>query len=98
MCSYHPASRKHTVIYDDGDKEKVSLDEVPHKWLDDDHHAHVIGLQAPDQAETEHRRSLQGSMLAQGEGSLGSAGVGYFPELIPCTCTCMLAQSEKAGG
>ncbi|EFJ47578.1 histone H3 Lys 36 methyltransferase/ASH1 [Volvox carteri f. nagariensis] len=36
IVAYHPTSKKHTVMYEDGGTEKLSLDEVPHRWMDDD--------------------------------------------------------------
>jgi hypothetical protein len=34
VVGFNPATRKHVVVYDDGDKERVCLSEVAHRWLD----------------------------------------------------------------
>ena len=31
IVAYHPTSRKHTIMYEDGGTEKLCLDEVPHR-------------------------------------------------------------------
>lgn len=35
VVGYHAARRTHIILYDDGDKERLCLDEVPHRWLDE---------------------------------------------------------------
>ncbi len=32
VVAYHPTSKKHTIMYEDGGREKLNLDEVPHRW------------------------------------------------------------------
>mmetsp|Transcript_36976 Transcript_36976/g.93364 ORF Transcript_36976/g.93364 Transcript_36976/m.93364 type:complete len:1482 (-) Transcript_36976:452-4897(-) len=32
---YNPRTRKHIILYDDNEEERVNLKEVPHRWLDD---------------------------------------------------------------
>uniref|UniRef100_A0A383VK44 Histone-lysine N-methyltransferase n=1 Tax=Tetradesmus obliquus TaxID=3088 RepID=A0A383VK44_TETOB len=36
VTGYSTSSGKHTIMYDDGDTERVKLDQVPHRWLDGD--------------------------------------------------------------
>jgi len=36
VVGYTATSRRHVIMYDDGDKERLCLDTVPHKWLDDE--------------------------------------------------------------
>lgn len=33
IVAYHPTSKKHTVMYEDGGTEKLSLNEVPHRCV-----------------------------------------------------------------
>eukprot|EP00193_Tetraselmis_chui_P000790 CAMPEP_0177759228 /NCGR_PEP_ID=MMETSP0491_2-20121128/4620_1 /TAXON_ID=63592 /ORGANISM="Tetraselmis chuii, Strain PLY429" /LENGTH=1426 /DNA_ID=CAMNT_0019275043 /DNA_START=230 /DNA_END=4510 /DNA_ORIENTATION=- len=32
---YNPRTKKHVILYDDNEEERVNLKEVPHRWLDD---------------------------------------------------------------
>ncbi|KAF6258157.1 hypothetical protein COO60DRAFT_1152954 [Scenedesmus sp. NREL 46B-D3] len=36
VTGYSTSSGKHTIMYDDGDTERVKLDQVQHRWLDGD--------------------------------------------------------------
>eukprot|EP00798_Chlamydomonas_sp_ICE-L_P007513 gene7513-658_t len=36
VVGYLATSRRHIILWDDGDKERVRLDDVPHRWLDID--------------------------------------------------------------
>eukprot|EP00879_Flechtneria_rotunda_P017339 GHRR01018163.1.p1 GENE.GHRR01018163.1~~GHRR01018163.1.p1 ORF type:complete len:1141 (+),score=450.05 GHRR01018163.1:168-3590(+) len=46
ITGYSASSGKHTIMYDDGDTERVRLDMVPHRWLDGDASPRV-SAQAP---------------------------------------------------
>jgi hypothetical protein len=37
VTGYSITSGKHTIMYDDGDVERVKLTDVPHRWLDAEH-------------------------------------------------------------
>ena len=43
IVGFNPATRKHVVLYDDGDKERVCLEEVAHRWLDQDGAGEIVG-------------------------------------------------------
>jgi hypothetical protein len=32
ITGYNSAQRKHTILYDDNDVERVCLDSIPHRW------------------------------------------------------------------
>ncbi|KAJ9527214.1 hypothetical protein QJQ45_025473 [Haematococcus lacustris] len=35
VVGYSTSSRRHVILYDAGDKERVCLNDIPHRWLDD---------------------------------------------------------------
>lgn len=35
VVGYNPNTRRHVILYDDGDQEKIDLQEVAHKWVED---------------------------------------------------------------
>lgn len=36
VMGYVATTRRHVIMYDDGDQEKLNLDEAAHRWLEDE--------------------------------------------------------------
>lgn len=62
IIAFTAKSARHTVLYDDGELEKVDLDEVPHRWCD---------AGAPKDSQV-------GGAAPRGWGRLTAACVGFF--------------------
>uniref|UniRef100_A0A7S0S5E0 Histone-lysine N-methyltransferase n=1 Tax=Chlamydomonas leiostraca TaxID=1034604 RepID=A0A7S0S5E0_9CHLO len=80
VVGYIAARRTHIIMYDDGDKERLCLDDVPHRWLDEgmgqpgsgafDQLAALQPLLTLQSApEPAPRRRQMGSYVVEDEGS-----------------------------
>lgn len=47
VIGYNHTTRKHIILYDDGEKEKLSLEGVPHRWIEGDASPHATALEPP---------------------------------------------------
>mmetsp|Transcript_21384 Transcript_21384/g.64125 ORF Transcript_21384/g.64125 Transcript_21384/m.64125 type:complete len:1271 (-) Transcript_21384:161-3973(-) len=61
IIGFNPANRKHVVLYDDGNQEKVCLEEVQHRWL-----THEVAPAVAAAAAAAHPLRIPGNGIAVG--------------------------------
>ena len=74
VMGYNSTTRRHNLLYDDGDREKINLEEVAHRWLD----ARGIpeGLSHPlSQSNVDMGGALISQALTGAQGKRGAVGV-----------------------
>lgn len=65
VTGYSITSGKHTIMYDDGDVERVKLPDVPHRWLDAEHSPGGSALVAGSPAGRVHAGAAGGEHRQQ---------------------------------
>ena len=66
IVGYNAARKQHIILYDDGDKERLCLDEVQHFWLDSEPPASLDALGLARFAAGQQLQALQEPLGAQG--------------------------------
>ena len=69
VMGYNATTRRHNLLYDDGDREKINLEEVAHRWLD------ARGL--PEGSSHRHSQELLEEELVQSQSQVQRGGSGH---------------------
>lgn len=85
VMGYNSTTRRHNLLYDDGDREKINLEEVAHRWLDA--RGMPEGISHPLTSHGPMAMDVGGSLLGQGlavggpgkRGGLGAVPSHYQP-------------------
>lgn len=99
IVAFHPTSGKHTVMYDAGDKEKLKLDEVPHRCAVQYRTVRYAAAQRAGVSRSQCRSlGMAGAGTMVGPHARLFCGMRHDSFVVPCTARRSLSLCAKPSG